>query len=259
MDNKSPFFRYRRQTRIEEFGEEAQQKLRESRVVLVGCGGLGTVISNYLVRAGVGHIKIVDHDVVELDNLQRQVLFDEEDVLQKANKAETAARKLSSVNSEVSVVAIVEKLTGGNIESIFKDTDLVFDGTDDMHTRFLINDACVKMNIPWIYGGVVATYGTSFTVIPSETPCLRCFIEQMPKPGDYPKCDEVGVLGPAVGMIASLEVTEGLKYLTGRKEALLGKLVNMDVWTGSWELFEPEKRGDCPACGQGHFEFLKEQ
>jgi molybdopterin/thiamine biosynthesis adenylyltransferase len=256
MDEPDLFFRYRRQIRMEEFGKEAQEKLLNSTVILVGCGGLGTVISNTLVRAGVGKIVIVDPDIVELDNLQRQVLFDEEDVLRKSPKAQAAAEKLRNVNSQVSIEPLVEKLSPQNIESIFDKADLVFDGSDDMKTRFLINDACVKLNVPWIYGGVVATYGTSFTIIPSETPCLRCFIEDLPSPGDIPKCQEVGVLGPAVSMIASIEVTEGLKLLMGKKETLLGKIINVDVWSGNWQLFEIEKRSNCPACGQHRFEFL---
>lgn len=257
MDEPNFFSRYRRQTQLEEFGEEAQEKLLNSTVVLVGCGGLGTVISNYLVRAGVGKIVIVDHDIVELDNLQRQVLFDEEDVLRKSPKAQAATEKLRRVNSQVSIEPLVEKLSPRNIEFIFDKADFVFDGTDDMKTRFLINDACVKLGIPWIYGGVVATYGTSFTIIPSETPCLQCFIEELPSPGDIPKCTEVGVLGPAVSIIASIEVTEGLKFLIGKKETLLGKLINVDVWSGNWQFFELEKRSDCPACGLSRFEFLK--
>ncbi len=258
MENLSSFSRYCRQIQIEEFGNEGQKKLQNSTVALVGCGGLGTVISNYLVRAGVGKIIIIDPDIVELDNLQRQVLFDEEDVHRKLPKAQAAAEKLNKVNSQVSIEPFIDILSPRNIESIFNRADVVFDGTDDMKTRFLINDACVKLNIPWIYGGVVAMYGASFTIIPSETPCLRCFIDELPSPGDIPKCEEVGVLGSAVSMIASIEVTEGLKILIGKKEALLGKLINVDVWSGSWELFELEKRNGCPACGQRRFEFLTE-
>jgi len=258
MGEQSSFFRYIRQIQVEEFGERGQAKLRDSSAVLVGCGGLGTVISNYLVRAGVGEIIIVDHDTVELDNLQRQVLFDEEDVRLKLPKAEAAARKLRKVNSQVSIEPLIERLSPGNIESVITKADIVFDGTDDMKTRFLINDACIKLNIPWIYGGVVATYGTSFTIVPAETACLRCFIEELPFPGDIPKCGEVGVLGSAVSMIASIEVTEGLKVLTGQKDALIGKLVNVDVWSGSWELFEIGRRTGCPACDEHNFEFLSE-
>ena len=256
MVEQSTFARYIRQIQIEEFGAKGQEKLRDAAVILVGCGGLGTVISNYLVRAGVGEIIIIDPDTVELDNLQRQVLFDEEDVRLNLPKAEAAARKLRKVNSQVSIKPLTEKLSYVNIESVLTKADLVIDGTDDMGTRFLINDACIKHNIPWVYGGVVATYGTSFTIIPGETPCLRCFIEELPSPADIPKCSEVGVLGSAVSIIASIEVTEGLKILTGQKEALLGKLVNVDAWSGSWELFEIEKRAGCPACGQHRFEFL---
>jgi molybdopterin-synthase adenylyltransferase len=258
MGEQSVFARYIRQIQIEEFGEEGQVKLRDSKVVLVGCGGLGTVISNYLVRAGVGEIVIIDPDIVELDNLQRQVLFDEEDVRSNLPKAEAAARKLRKVNSQVSIKPLVEKLYPGNIESVFSKADIVFDGTDDMKTRFIMNDASIKYSIPWIYGGVVATYGTSFTILPSVTPCLRCFMEELPTPGNIPKCSEVGVLGSAVSIIASIEVTEGLKVLTGQKDALIGKLVNVDVWSGSWELFEIERRENCPACGKRNFEFLLE-
>ena len=256
MEHLSAFSRYCRQIQIEEFGTEGQQKLWNSTVALVGCGGLGTVISNYLVRAGVGEIIIIDPDIVELDNLQRQVLFDEEDVRRKLPKAQAAAEKLRKINSQVSIEPLIDILSPRNIESIFKRVDIVFDGTDDMKTRFLINDACVKLNIPWIYGGVVATYGTSYTIIPSETACLRCFIDELPSPGDIPKCKEIGVLGSAVSMIASIEVTEGLKILIGKKEALTGKLINVDVWSGSYDLFELEKRTSCPACGQRRFEYL---
>jgi molybdopterin-synthase adenylyltransferase len=256
MEEQSSFFRYRRQTQLNEFGPGAQQKLKDSKVVLVGCGGLGTVISNYLVRAGIGELTIIDYDIVKLDNLQRQILFNEEDSINKRSKAEAAAEKLAAINSEVLVHAVVEKLTSTNAESLFKNADLIFDGTDDMYTRFLINDTCLKLNVPWIYGGAEATFGMSFSIVPFETPCLRCFIEELPKPGDYPKCSDVGVISSAVSIIASVQVTEGIKYLIGDKKAMIKKLIQVDVWNGNWEFFEPEKRVGCPACDLKHYEFL---
>lgn len=256
MEKQSSFYRYRRQNQLDEFGPEAQQKLKDAKVVLVGCGGLGTVISNYLVRAGIGELTIIDHDIVNLDNLQRQVLFNEDDVLNKKSKAEAAAEKLAGINSEVLIKAVVKKLTSSNSELLFKNADLVFDGTDDMYTRFLINDTCLKLNVPWIYGGAEATYGMTYTIVPFETPCLRCFNEEFPKPGDYPKCSDVGVISSAVSIIASVQVTEGIKYLIGDKKAMIKKLIQVDVWNGNWEFFEPEKRAGCPACDLNKYEFL---
>jgi len=258
MNDSSPFYRYRRQTLVEEVGKEGQKKLARSIVLIVGCGGLGTVISSNLVRAGVGKVIVVDHDIVELDNLHRQVLFDEQDVDQKLPKAMAAADRLRKINSQVSVEPVVAELSAQNIEEMLSGVDLVFDGTDNFETRFLINDACVKHDIPWIYGGVVATYGTSFTIIPDETPCLRCFVNELPSPGSIPTCQTVGVLGTAVNIVASIEVTEGLKLLLGKKESLLHKLISVDVWSGSWQLSEIKRISDCPACGQHRFDFLME-
>lgn len=255
-NDQNALFRYNRQMLFEELGEEGQRKLLDSAVVVAGCGGLGTCIANTLVRAGIGNIKIIDRDKVELDNLHRQILYDEEDVKQGQPKTIIAARKLEKVNSQVNIEPVVADMTSGNIEDLIRGADLVLDATDNFEARMLINDACIKHGINWIYTGVLAAYGTSFTIIPGETPCLRCFISELPPAEDIPRCDTVGVLPTAVNILANIEVMEAIKLLTGKKEALLGKLINVDVWGGTWNLFEIEKQDNCPCCGLKRFDFL---
>jgi len=252
--------RYFKHILLAEIGEEGQKKLSGASAVVAGCGGLGTVIANSLVRFGVGKVTIVDRDFIELDNLSRQILFDEEDIRRGLPKAIAAAEKLRLINSEITVEPVVADLTAENIEQIIKGAGIVLDGTDNFETRFLINDACVKLGIPWIYGGVVATYGMSFAIIPGETPCLKCFITELPGPGSTPTCDTVGVLGTAVNMVASIEVTEALKIILGKQEALIKKLIYLDVWYGTWSLFELKKEDKrCPVCDDRQFAFLEQK
>lgn len=249
--------RYSRQMLLAEVGEAGQEKLQAASAAVVGCGALGTVIAGSLVRAGVGRVKIADRDYIELNNLQRQILFDEEDIARGLPKAIAAAEKLRRVNSQVEVEPVVADVNPDNVEEIIGDVDLVLDGTDNFETRFLINDACVKQGIPWIYGAVIATYGMTMAIAPPRTPCFRCFVAEMPAPGSTPTCDTVGVLGPAVNIVASLEVTEGLKLLMGREEELHGQLIYVDAWAGTLERLALEKRDHrCPACDLGQFEFL---
>jgi adenylyltransferase/sulfurtransferase len=219
---------------------------------------LGSVISSSIVRAGVGRVLIVDRDYIELSNLQRQVLFDEEDIDQGLPKAVAAARKLQRVNSEVVVEPLVADLNPSNAEDIIGGADLILDGTDNFETRFLINDVCIKHGIPWVYGAVTGTTGLTMAILPHETPCLRCLLGKIPIPGTVPTCDTVGVLGPAVNIIASLEVVEGLKILMGLRTELHGKLLCVDAWAGSLDQLEIDK-GDtlCPACDYGQFDFLQ--
>ncbi len=252
--------RYFKQMLLAEIGEGGQKKLNGASAVVAGCGALGSVIANSLVRSGVGRVTIVDRDFIELDNLARQILFDEEDIRRGLPKAIAAAEKLRRINSEVTIEPIVADLTAENIERIIKGAGIVLDGTDNFETRFLINDACVKLGIPWIYGGVVATYGMSFAIIPGETPCLKCFINELPGPGSTPTCDTVGVLGTAVNMIASIEVTEGLKILLGKHDALIKKLIYIDAWYGTWSVFELRKgSARCPVCDDRQFVFLDQK
>jgi adenylyltransferase/sulfurtransferase len=175
--------RYARQLILAEIGEEGQRRLLSSTAIVVGCGALGTNIASSLVRAGVGLVRIVDRDFVELNNLQRQVLFDEDDVDRGLPKAIAAAEKLRRVNSQVQVEPVVTDVNPDNVEQIVGDADVVLDGTDNFETRLLLNDACVKLGIPWIYGGVVATYGMTMAIVPHQTPCFRCILNELPTPG----------------------------------------------------------------------------
>jgi molybdopterin/thiamine biosynthesis adenylyltransferase len=249
--------RYSRQILLSEIGREGQERLLSSAVAIIGCGALGTVIASTLVRAGVGRIKIVDRDFIEWSNLQRQILFDEEDIARGLPKAVAAAEKLRRINSQIIVEPLVTDVNPGNVEEVIGDVDLILDATDNFETRFLINDACIKHDIPWVYGAVLATYGMSMVIIPHHTPCFRCFVTAMPAPGSRPTCDTVGVLGPAVNIVASLEVTEGLKLLLGKTEELHGQFIYVDAWTATLERLEMgESDTPCPACDLGQFEFL---
>lgn len=250
--------RYSRQVRLSEIGAAGQERLLASSVAIIGCGALGTVIASGLARAGVGKVRIIDRDYIELNNLQRQILFDEEDIAKGLPKAIAAVEKLKKVNSEVELEPVVADVNPDNVERLVRDVDLVLDGTDNFETRFLLNDACVKHDVPWVYGAVIGTYGMTMVIIPHHTPCFRCFLAQMPAPGSIPTCDTVGVLSSAVNVIASLEIAEGLKILMGKEEQLHGQLLYVDVWAGIMERLDPAKRnGLCPTCNLGQFEFLE--
>ena len=250
--------RYARQTLLPEIGREGQERLISSKAAVIGCGALGTVIANSLVRTGVGSVKIVDRDYIELNNLQRQVLFDEDDIASGLPKAIAAAEKLKRVNSEVHVEPLVTDLNASNVEEIVRDVDVVLDGTDNFEARFLINDACVKHHIPWVYGAVIATHGMTMAIVPHSTACFRCFLAAAPAPGTTPTCDTVGVLAPTVNIVASLEIVEALKLLMGREEELHGGLMYVDAWEGRLERMEVSKgTSDCPTCDLGQFDFLE--
>src|SRR5262245_13069391 len=222
--------RYSRQMRFPGIGKDGQEKLLQSRVTLIGCGALGTVIANHVVRAGVGFVRVVDRDFIELHNLQRQVLFDEKDVADGLPKAEAAARKLRAINSEVQIEPVVTDVDRTNVLDLCRDADVILDGSDNFEVRYLINDAAVKLAKPWIYGGCIGSHGQSMTIIPGETPCLRCVFEAAPGPGEAATCETAGVVAPAVSVIASLQTTEALKLLAGRRESINRELVYIDVW-----------------------------
>lgn len=249
--------RYARQMLLPGFGEEGQQALLHAKVLLVGVGALGSHIADSLVRAGVGHLVLADRDYIELNNLQRQALYDEEDIAQSLPKAEAAARKLRRINSSVIVEPRVTDVNYGNIEMLMEGASVVLDGTDNFSTRYLINDACVKHGIPWVYGGVLATYGVTMTVVPGSTPCLRCLFPEMPPPGSTPTCDVAGILGPVAKIIGSLEAVEAIKLLSGRGPLNPG-LLTIDIWNNHVDRVTVARPGEvCPACGQQRFEFLE--
>jgi len=248
--------RYARQRVLPEIGSEGQEKLLNAAVVVIGCGALGSLQAQLLARAGVGRIRIVDRDVLEMNNLQRQVIFDEEDVAAGLPKAEAAARKLKKINSSIEIEGLVEDVTPRNIEGLIADADLVLDGTDNIETRYLINDACIKHQKPWIYGGVIGTTGMTMPVLPNEGPCIRCLFPDPPPPGSLPTCDTVGVLNTAPATVASIQVTEALKLIVG-SGASEHRLLTIDLWTGSYRFVTVQKNENCPCCGEGRYDFLE--
>lgn len=243
--------RYARQMIHPAIGEAGQRRLAAARVLLVGCGALGTHIADTLARAGVGFLRVVDRDFVELHNLQRQVLFDEADVARGQPKALAAAAQLRRINSAVAVEPLVDDVNAGNIAALIADVDLIVDGTDNFETRYLLNDAAVRAGTPWIYGGVLATYGMTMTILPGETACLRCAFPAPPPAGAAPTCDTAGVLGPAVATIAALQATEALKVLLGARDAVNRDLLAFDVWRLSFDRLLIGRKADCPTCGDG--------
>ncbi|MDI6916338.1 MAG: ThiF family adenylyltransferase [Thermoplasmatales archaeon] len=251
-NHKKETERYSRHILLKEIGEEGQVKLSKSSVVIIGCGALGNTIANNLVRAGIGEIKIIDRDIIEMNNLQRQILFDEEDL--GLPKAWAAVKKLQKVNSKIKIKAVVEDLNNTNIEGIIKGADLVIDGTDNMETRFLINDACIKHKIPWIYGGAIGTHGMSMSIIPNNTPCFRCVFQVLPEPGVLPTCDISGVLNTIPSIIASIESTEALKILLGK--SINNNLLIYDVWAHDFQSVKIKKNNECECCVKHNFEFL---
>ena len=251
--------RYSRQTIFSGIGVEGQRRLMQSHVTLCGCGALGTVLASSLARAGVGHLRIIDRDFLELHNLQRQVLFDENDVNEGLPKAEAAARKLEAVNSTIHVEPVVTDIDHTNIIDLCNDADLILDGTDNFETRYLINDVAVKLGKPWVYGGCIGSHGQVMTIIPGRTPCLRCVVESGPPPGMAPTCETAGILGPTVNIIASLQAAEALKILTGQLDAINRELIMIDVWDGTFKKLKIaglRDAVDCPTCKQRNFEWL---
>src|SRR5580693_6415952 len=222
--------RYSRQMRFGGIGEQGQRRLLDSHVTLCGCGALGTVLANVLVRAGVGHVRLVDRDFIETSNLQRQVLFDEQDVTENLPKAEAAARKLEAINSSVHIEPVVTDIDRTNILELVHDAALILDVTDNFEIRYLINDVAVKLNKPWVYGGCIGSHGQTMTILPGETPCLRCVFEAAPAPGEAGTCETAGVLAPIVNIVASLQATEALKILVGKRDQISRELIYMDVW-----------------------------
>ncbi|WP_207645763.1 ThiF family adenylyltransferase [Geosporobacter ferrireducens] len=249
--------RYVKQMLFAEIGREGQEKLLASRVVIIGCGALGTVIANNLARSGVGYIRIIDRDYIELSNLQRQILFDEEDLQNNLTKAAAAAQKLRKINSSIEIEEIIADVNPRNIEKFCQGMDLIMDATDNFNTRFLINDTSVKLRIPWIYGGAVSSMGMTHTIIPGETPCFRCIMPKVPPAGTADTCDLVGVLNGTVNVVASFQSVEAIKLLIGKKDALIKGSRYIDIWDNHYEILDHSIREDCPACQRKNFTYLQ--
>mgnify|MGYP002622559650 CR=1 FL=1 len=222
--------RYVRQMRYHPIGEEGQRHLLDSRVLICGCGALGSVLANTLARAGVGYLRIVDRDFLEMNNLQRQVLYDERDVAAGLPKAIAAAAKLQQINSEITIRPLVTDVDYANLPSLLEGIDVVVDGTDNFETRFLLNDGAIRYGVPWVYGGCIGAEGQTMTIVPGRTPCLRCLMPDSPPPGTTETCDSAGILGTIINVIASLQATEVIKILTGNVDAISPFLNVFDLW-----------------------------
>jgi adenylyltransferase/sulfurtransferase len=252
-----PNDRYHRQAILPQVGAEGQRRLRAARVLVVGCGAIGSVAAEQLARAGVGIVRIVDRDVVELTNLQRQVLFDEADAREALPKAVAAARRLARINSDVSIEPHVADVDGENVEMLVEGVEVIIDGTDNVETRYLVNEVSVKRKTPWVYGACVGTEGRALAIRPNEGPCLRCIFPAPPSPGELPTCDTAGVLGPAAAVVGAMQAAAAIKLLVGAAEGL-DEMAVLDLWTNRIKTITTAgaKRADCPTCGQKHFEFL---
>ncbi len=251
--------RYSRQILFAGIREQGQERILASSAVLVGCGALGTVLAGLLVRAGVGRLRIIDRDFVESSNLQRQTLFDESDARSALPKAVAAERHLRAANSGPKIEAVVADLTPENARELLTGFNVVLDGTDNFETRLLINDASVAMNLPWIYGAAVGSYGVALTIRPVHTPCLACLLESGESAGTISAdatCDTAGILNAAAGVIASIEAAEALKILAGTPDALHGRLISCDVWSGKFQSIRVARNPGCRACARREFTYL---
>ena len=247
--------RYARQVVLRELGPGGQARLRDATALLVGCGALGCTQAQLLARAGVGRLRIADRDFVELDNLQRQLLFDEDDVAMRLPKAEAAARKLRRINSDIAVEGVVVDVVPRNVEALLRDVQVVLDATDNIETRYLVNDSCVKHGVPWVYGGAVGCSGLVMAIRPGVGPCLRCLFPEPPPPGSLATCDVAGVLNTVPAIVASLQVTEALRLLVNDPPAA-PYLVAVDLWESAFRRVVVHREPACRCCGQLVFDFL---
>ena len=258
MNPQSQLDRYSRQTLFQPIGAAGQQRLAAARVVIIGCGALGSAQAESLARAGIGNLRIVDRDFVEFSNLQRQTMFSESDAANRLPKAIAAANHLREVNSEIEIQPEIADVNHSNIESFIDDRDIVIDGTDNFATRYLINDACVKQNVNWIYGAAVGSYGVTMTIRPAITPCLRCVFPEAPAAASAPTCDTAGVIMPIIDIVAAVQVTEALKLLTGHEDDLHQSLMQFDVWRNEWRRISVGRPAvDCATCALHNFATLE--
>ena len=252
--------RYSRQILFPPLGEAGQGALLSSSAVLVGCGALGTVIANLLVRSGLGRLRIIDRDFVEPSNLQRQTLFEEEDARQSLPKAAAAERRLHAINSSISVEGIVADLTSENVRELLSGFPLILDGTDNFETRLLINDASIALGIPWIYAAAVGSYGVTMPIRPRVTACLACMLESAESSSSFDAdetCDTAGILNSAASVVASLASTEAIKFLAGKSDFSASRLLSCDVWTGRFQSIRVERNPECRACAHRQLAYLE--
>lgn len=250
--------RYSRQVLFDGIGVEGQRRLLNSRAVIIGCGALGSAQAEALARAGVGHLRIIDRDFVEFSNLQRQTMFTESDAQERLPKAIACAAHLREINSDIEIDPEIADVNHSNIERLIQGCDVVLDGTDNFATRYLINDACVKLDINWIYGAAVGSYGVTMTIRPNVTSCLRCVFPDAPPAASAPTCDTAGVIMPIISVVAAVQVSEALKLLAGKSESLHNSLMQFDVWRNEWRRISLGARApECSTCGLRRFETLE--
>jgi molybdopterin/thiamine biosynthesis adenylyltransferase len=251
--------RYSRQEVLPQIGPEGQARLKRARALIVGCGALGSVSAELLTRAGIGFLRIVDRDLVELTNLQRQLLFDESDAAREIPKSIAAAERLQKINSELEIDPVVADCSAVNIESL-ADVDLILDGTDNISTRYLINDFAVREGIPWIYGACVGVEGRVWGIWPNRTACLRCVFPEPPNANELPTCDTAGVLGPAATIVGGFQAAMAIRFIVEGESATSNSvgLLSFDVWTGQFRSLSSAAKvaDDCPCCRQRNFPFL---
>jgi len=248
-------YRYSRQHVLPQIGRAGQEKLRAATAVIAGVGALGSAMAEMLARAGVGTLRLADRDYLEIHNLQRQSLYTEADVESGLPKAAAAARHIAEINSEVRAEPWVTDISPENVLDLLQGASAVLDGTDNLQTRYLLNDACIKLGIPWVYSGVIGTSGLSMAVVPGETACLRCLFPEPPPPGSAQTCDVVGVLGPAAHAVAAVACAEAVKVIVGAPPT--PGILSVDLWAGTWDRLEMPRDPECPACGQGHLDYLE--
>jgi adenylyltransferase/sulfurtransferase len=260
MDRMSQFDveRFSRQTRFAPLGSAGQERLAAARIVIVGCGALGGAAALALVRAGVGHVRLIDRDVPEVSNLPRQVLFDEADVAAGLPKAVAAARHLERMNSAARIEPVVADLTAANVADLLAGHDLVVDGTDNFEARFLVNELCCRARIPWVHGGAIGAEGRVLAVVPGVSACLRCLVPEPPAPGSLPTCETAGVLGPAVLVVGAVQAMEAIRLLVGGPAAG-NRLLVCDLWDQAWRTVDlaPLAAAGCPTCRGGDYPWLE--
>jgi molybdopterin-synthase adenylyltransferase len=253
--------RFVRQERFAPLGTVGGEKLRASRALICGCGALGTMIAERLARTGVGTLRIVDRDWVEVSNLPRQTLFTEQDAMLGRPKAIAAADALMAIDSHLSIEPHVADLTCDNISELAEGCDVLVDGTDNFETRFLLNDFSLSKNIPWVHGGCLGSSGQVMTIVPGITACFRCLLRDLPARDTMETCDSAGVLGPAIGVIACWQAAEALKILSGNVEQVSQDLMVIDTWNTSCRMISmaslKASSRNCPACQLRQFPFLE--
>ena len=250
--------RYHRQRLVSGIGDNGQVAIAQSTIAIVGVGALGCMSASMLARAGVGHVILIDRDIVETTNLQRQILFTEEDARVQRPKAIAAAKHLANVNSDITITAHVEDVTPHNIDRLLQNVDVIVDGLDNFETRYLLNDYAVQTNTPYMFAGAIAGHGNVMAVIPNETPCLRCIFPDPPPSAEQETCDSAGILAPAIGIATSCQTMDVLKFLTGNKDKISCTLLTYDLWnTESNRLALGKPNPECKCCGENEFEYLQ--